>query len=74
VSDRDISRRFVIVYHVWPIDSREDEASAVARKQQLQERQRSSWMERWPLHGCDNSAVWRVVDTGLRVAADVARD
>jgi len=72
VPDRNIKLRYVVMYHVWPIDSRDDEDAAYARMDELKARQLRSWRDRWPLHTLDNSTMWKIVDTGARSSAAVA--
>jgi hypothetical protein len=54
VPTHDITRRFVIIYHNAPIDSFDDEASAVARMKEMKGAQLRSWRDRWPMHRLNN--------------------
>ena len=58
----DVTRRFVIVYHNAPIDSFDDEASAVARMKEMRGTQLRSWRERWPMQLLNNDSLWDVQD------------
>jgi hypothetical protein len=58
----DITRRFVIIYHNAPIDSFDDEASAVARMEEMKGTQLRSWRDRWPMHALNNDSLWDVQD------------
>ena len=59
---RDITRRFVVVYHEWPVDSYDDEKTAIARMQEMKNNQLRSWREHWPMSGVDNAVLWSVQD------------
>lgn len=62
----DVTRRFVVVYHGWPVDSSDDEDEAHARMRKLRDTQLQSWRGRWPLHGFDNTSLWKVQDMAKR--------
>jgi hypothetical protein len=62
MSLRDITRRFVVVYHDWPVDSFDDEEAAKSRMRELRDTQVRAWQAKWPLHGFDNARLWSVQD------------
>ena len=63
---RDITRRFVVIYRNWPVDSYDEEPSAHRRMIAMREAQLQSWNGRVPMQVVDNPALWRVMDMGDR--------
>jgi len=69
---RDITRRFVVVYNQWPMDSYDDERDALARMGEMRATQLRSLKERWCFDNFDNSSLWSVSDTADDVKTEPA--
>jgi len=63
---RDISRRFVIIFHDWALESYDDEAVARRRMEELKKNQLRASCEKFPIFCFDYSPLWRVEDSTLK--------
>jgi hypothetical protein len=59
---RDITRRFLVVYNRWPIESFDDVQAARRRRQELIDNQNNSLHDSFPNHAWDVSPLWQVRD------------